>query len=301
VTRWYEDQELVSELPARYQAYAAYSRLLGDRTSRRVPGGSFLLRLIRDASSLAGTPSVARVRGIDGLSVVTDFADERVLDVIHEIRGENPEYRVMQSLLSPGATFVDVGANFGTFSLLASRVVGSTGKVIAIEPQERLASFIEKSIELSGVTNCEVHRVACGRSNGEASLLVPSDDSGRAGFFPGFSGRKSHVSLKVPVTTLDFILRDVPPGSACMIKIDVEGSEMNVLEGAIETIRRLSPAILIEINQWSAAAAGRSPKEIIDRLVSHGYRSFASAAEYPATLDIGNVDLNKQMNIVATT
>ena len=85
------------------------------------------------------------------------------------------------------------------------------------------------------------------------------------------------------------------------MKIDVEGSEMNVLDGAIETIRRLSPAILIEINQWSAAAAGRSPKEIIDRLVSHGYRSFASAAEYPATLDIRNADLNKQMNIVATT
>jgi FkbM family methyltransferase len=230
---------------------------------------------------------------------VTDFADERVLDVVHEIRGENPEYRVMQALLSPGATFVDVGANFGTFSLLASRLVGSTGRVIAIEPQERLSSFIEESIALSGVDNCEVHRAACGKSNGEASLLIPVDDSGRAGFFQGFSGRKQHTSATVPVTTLDFILRDIAAGSPCLIKIDVEGSEMDVLDGGAAFISSHHPGIMIEINPWSAAASGTTARQIVDRLVELGYSRFSSVESFPKELSLEKLPLERQFNLVA--
>jgi FkbM family methyltransferase len=228
--------------------------------------------------------------------VVTDFADERVLDVIHEIRGENPEYRVMQSLLSPGATFVDVGANFGTFSLLASRIVGTAGKVIAIEPQERLASLIEESAGLSGAANIQVHRVACGSSNGEKDLLIPEDDSGRAGFFAGFSGQRKHASQRVPVTTLDWILRDVPRTGPCLIKIDVEGSEMDVLAGALRSIEELKPAIIIELNPWSAAAAGRTTHDVLERLVSLGYNRFSESSSYPLT---GEIPTEKQVNVIA--
>jgi FkbM family methyltransferase len=270
----------------------------GVSASRSVPGGSFLLRFIRDASSIAGVSTTARVRGTDGLVAVTDFADERVLEVVHEIRGENPEYRVMQSLLSEGATFVDVGANFGTFSLLASRMVGQSGRVIAIEPQAKLASLIEESIALSEVRNCEVNVAACGAEEGSKSLIIPDDDSGRAGFFGEFSARSRHTSHTVKVTTLDSILEGV--SGTCVIKIDVEGSEIDVLDGGERAIRRLRPAILIELNPWSAAAAGRSPKQVIDRLVALGYSSFASADTYPRALGIGEIAFNRQANIVAT-
>ncbi len=259
------------------------------------------MRLIRRASSMVGTSTIARVRGIDGLTVVTDFADERVLEVIHEIRGENREYRVMKALLSEGATFVDVGANFGTFSLLASRIVGKSGKVIAIEPQERLASLIEESVGLSGATNIEVHRVAIGSTNGERELLIPEDDSGRAGFFAGFSGRNKHVSQRVPVTTLDYLLGDLPAGAPYMIKIDVEGSEIDVLDGGATFIEANKPPIVIEINRWSAEAAGRNPKEIIDRLVSLGYSSFATTESFPNKIEPRGIALEKQTNIVATS
>src|SRR5690349_9738865 len=99
---WYEDENLVDELPLRYRAYAAYSRLSGSRDSRRVPGGSFLLRLLRRVSHATGLGSIVPIHGIDGLVVFADFDDERILDVIHEIRGENPEYRVMSEMLKPG-------------------------------------------------------------------------------------------------------------------------------------------------------------------------------------------------------
>ena len=297
--RWCEDPELVSRLPLRYRAYAAYSALLGTAGSRRVPGGSFVLRMLRDASALAGVSTTARVRGIDGLTVVTDFADERVLEVIHEIRGENPEYGVMKSLLSEGATFADVGANFGTFSLLASRLVGPSGNVIAIEPQERLAAMIEESLVLSGVGNCEVERVACGRAAGENKLFVPADDSGRAGFFEHFSGRPGHSMQQVRVKTLDALLSEHRVSDKLMIKIDVEGSEIDVLDGGEATITAMHPSILVEINPWSAEAAGHTPKEIIDRLSSYGYSSFATADSYPALLNPRDIPVDRQTNLIA--
>jgi FkbM family methyltransferase len=298
-TKWYDDRRLVDALPLRYRAYALYSHLAGDSRSRRVAGGSFLLRLLKEASSLVGSSTVASVRGIDELTVVTDFADERVLEVIHEIRGENPEYAVLKGLLSEGDTFVDVGANFGTFSLLGSRFVGSGGRVIAIEPQPRLAALIRRSFELSHVSNCDIEQIACGAQSGEAALLVPDDDSGRAGFFAGFSGVKAHKSLSVPVVTLDSLLSMREPAGNMVIKIDVEGSEIDVLEGASEIIRARRPAILIELNPWSARAAGRSSREVVGKLESLGYSTFATVESYPEPILVSELPFDKQVNLVA--
>jgi FkbM family methyltransferase len=293
--KWYEDAALVRELPLRYQAYAFYSRIVGEADSRRVPAGSFLLRAIRDASSITGTSTVARIRGIDGLTVVADFADERILEVIHEIRGENPEYRVLKSLLSAGGTFIDVGANFGTFSLLASRMVGANGRVIAIEPQTRLVAMIRESASLSGVNNCEVMQLALGNEQKTLDLIVPSDDSGRAGFYQGFSGRHKHNTERVNVVTLD----SLDLGSVSLIKIDVEGSELSVIVGAADTIDRLHPPILIELNPWSARAANTSTDSIVEQLVSLGYNQFGLADSYPVTVDAGGIPRDRQINLIA--
>lgn len=299
-TKWYDDRRLVDALPLRYRAYALYSHLAGDSRSRRVAGGSFLLRLLKEASSLTGASTVAPVRGIDDLTVVTDFADERVLEVIHEIRGENPEYAVLRGLLSEGDTFVDVGANFGTLSLLASRLVGSRGSVIAIEPQPRLADLIRQSAELSRITNCKIEKIACGAQSGEATLLVPDDDSGRAGFFSGFSGAKPHKSISVPVAPLDSLLSKRECPGNMVIKIDVEGSEIDVLDGAREIVLARHPAILIELNPWSARAAGRSSRDVVGKLEALGYSTFATAESYPAPILVSDLPLDKQINLVAT-
>ena len=242
--------------------------------------------------------TIGRVRGIDGLVVVTDFADERILEVIHEIRGENPEYLVMKALLTEGSTFVDVGANFGTFSLLASRLVGKKGRVIAIEPQLRLVQFIKESIGLSGVTNCLVKQSAVSRDKGEEEFLIPVEDSGRAGFFESFSGQVEHAKIRVPVDTLGSLVGEVRGN--VIVKIDVEGSEMRVLDGANEFIRAHCPAIMIEINPASAAAAGVSPIEIVGRLAQVGYDSFSTVESFPAVLSRDSLPLMRQFNLVAT-
>jgi len=238
------------------------------------------------------------VHGIDGLVVVTDFADERILDVIHEIRGENPEYTVMKAMLSEGSTFIDVGANFGTFSLLASRLVGPKGQVIAIEPQLRLVQFIRESIGLSGITNCVVKQAAVSRETGTREFHIPAGDSGRAGFFASFSARREHESSRVPVESLTSLIGS--PRGSVVLKIDVEGSEMRVLDGANEFLRINHPAIIIELNPWSAAAAKTSTREIVDRLLGLGYRTFYDVSRFPNEIQPELIPRDRQLNIVAT-
>jgi FkbM family methyltransferase len=269
--------------------------MLGSSDSRRVPGGSFLLRAIRYASSFTRSSTIATIRGIDGLKVVADFADERILEVIHEIRGENPEYQVMKSLLPAGGTFIDVGANFGTFSLLASRLVGASGRVIAIEPQPRLVSMIHSSVSASDATSCEVIEAAAGDEDGEVELLVPLNDSGRAGLFRGFSGAKSHTTQRVRSITLDSLGLD----EIHLMKIDVEGSESRVIAGGSRTIDRLHPPLLIELNPWSAQAANTSTESIIGQLARLGYDEFALAGSYPAAADVTEIPRDRQLNLVA--
>ena len=295
--RWYEDSELVSNLPRRYQAYATYSRIAGHADSRRITGGSFLLRLIRRISALANKSTIARVRGVDGLVVVTDFADERVLEVIHEIREENPESKVMKALLREGATFIDVGANFGTFSLLASRLVGKSGRVIAIEPQPGLAAMIGESFMLSGVTNARVEQIGLGKSAATRTLLIPRDDSGRAGFYHGFSGKAGHEVVVASVFPLDGVV-DYEPQDA-VIKIDAEGSELEILEGASMFIRASMPAIIIELNPWSLSASGTSPARVLERLVEFGYSSFTTAELFPEQVAVSQLPMTRQFNLVA--
>lgn len=297
--KWYRDRRLVGGLPWRYRAYASYSRIFGREGSRRVPGGSFLLRALRTMSSAIGMSSAVSVHGYDGLVVVTDFSDERILEVIHEIRGENPEFHVMRALLSSGDTFIDVGANFGTFSLLASRLVGPEGRVFAIEPQPSLAASISHSLGLSGITNCEVRHVACGESRGEARLLVPRNDTGRAGLFRRFSGRGRHDTNDVPMIALDDLTLEVPSTGSVMLKIDVEGSEFGVLEGARQLIAGRRPTVLIELNPWSAQAAGRSTRELVELLSNLGYGSFATMSSHPELVALTDLDLTRQGNILA--
>ena len=297
--KWYDDASLVAALPLRYRAYAMYSHFIGKRNSRGVTGGSFLLRMLREASSLAGKATVAPVHGIDGLTVMADFADERVLEVIHEIRGEDPEYAVMRELIGKGDTFVDVGANFGTFSLLASRLVGESGNVIAIEPQPRLVSLIEQSVALSHAGNCHVVPRACGRAEGTQKLLVPVHDSGRAGFFSSFSGAKPHEEMDASVTTLDSVFASLEPQRNVFVKIDVEGSEMDVLDGGVESLTSMHPTIMIEINPWSAKAAGQSATILVGRLRDLGYRSFASARDFPRIIDPAEIPSDMQLNLIA--
>lgn len=142
--------------------------------------------------------------------------------------------------LAPGGVFVDIGSSEGDFALIAARIVGPTGRVHAFEPEPGNIATIKENVALNRFDNVTVHGVALSDQDGEAELHR-STVSGWHSLLPGLEHRERDV-VRVPVARLD----GLDLGRIAMMKIDVEGAEMAVLEGARETIARDRPVILLD-------------------------------------------------------
>lgn len=297
VTGWYDDRDLVGDLPWHWRGYAAYLRAAANRRTGVVRGGSFLFRRLRWCTRRFGLQDTARVR-VGRRAVWVDLLDQRCLWVFDELRGAGPEARVLAQLLHPGDTFLDVGANHGSFAILAAELVGPAGKVIAIEPQPRLASLIQRSLTDQGAAPFEVHAVALGHRATQGSLHVPGAGSGAANVFrplDRFPGQTIPVPIRRPD---DYLPWQTWPGRLT-IKLDVEGSEPDFLLGAKQLLAARQPPILIEISPDTARLAGRSVRELMDTLRSVGYARFAELDAFPRAVGPDDVDLTRQRNVVA--
>jgi FkbM family methyltransferase len=155
----------------------------------------------------------------------------------------------LDRITSGGSLAVDVGANQGYYSYSLSR---RFHEVHAFEPNTRLADELERQRP----ANVQVHNIALSSAVGELDLFIPLVDGveqhGWASFDPGnLSGARDFRILKVPVRRLD----DFALGGVAFVKIDVEGHELKVLEGALDTLRRNQPIVLIEIKRANRDAA----------------------------------------------
>lgn len=173
---------------------------------------------------------------------------------------------VLETFLEPGSIVVDVGANIGLFSIAAAKIVGPSGRVTAFEPGDRPREVLMANLERHRVADrVDVRPEAVGGSGGRAvfrdyeNTLVSGFGPAPAGYSPGRLISERDVDVVG--------LSDVVPGPVDLLKIDVEGFEIDVMTGARELIRR-SPrlVVLMEVNPTSLAAVGRSPHELFDVL-----------------------------------
>jgi FkbM family methyltransferase len=157
-------------------------------------------------------------------------------------------------LLSPGDTFLDLGAHAGFFSLVGARRVGAAGKVVCVDPDALNCAFIRAQGELNALTNWVVLQVAVADAPGTAkfAVYVPGDSTGHL----AEAGEAAGQTFDVTVTTLDAIVRD--HGRPRLIKMDVEGAEVRALLGATETLRDARPAWLIELHSPDLAEQARA-------------------------------------------
>lgn len=135
----------------------------------------------------------------------------------------------------PGAIVYDVGAHYGYYSLLAAKLAGESGSVVALEPSPRNLSVLRRHIELNRLRNVAVVELAV------------SDHEGDAGFDNTAGSGVGHLSdqgpLVVRLTTLDLLARRFPVPN--VIKIDVEGAEESVLAGGTELLKNSRPTIFL--------------------------------------------------------
>ncbi|HEY2407147.1 MAG TPA: FkbM family methyltransferase [Polyangiaceae bacterium] len=158
-----------------------------------------------------------------------------------------PELQEAFSLFThPGMTVYDIGANVGFFSILAARLVGHSGKILAFDPLPTNTQMVEYNAKLNGFEQVEVHRAALGNEDGEAAFVISSDPNW--GKLKGI-GVPASVSgeERVVIHRIDSLVAGGLPAPE-LIKIDVEGAEVAVLEGGSSTLRTARPILFIDLH-----------------------------------------------------
>lgn len=208
--------------------------------AKGMPG--IVRKLIRSAAATR-TITIGGVR----LKCHADNATEYSLAI-----GRRHELVSAARILGPlraGDVFVDIGANCGLFSLIAAKRVGSTGRVVAIEPGAEMVRRLNDNLRANGFTNVELVPSAIGKSDGTTVLHVPRSQHGESSLFT--SDLTDVVSEPVPIRPLASVLRSLGLDRITVLKIDIEGAEDQALIPFFEaTERALWPRQIFMETQW---------------------------------------------------
>ena len=263
---------------------------------RNVRGGEFLRGLNRILPlGRKYHPLLRALNGRHGL-LATPFDQFRLLQpaawskaVISQLLSGveiAPEFEVIKPICRrlAGGVLVDVGANIGAFTLLLRSV--SPLPIIAYEPQPFLFKLLQWNIGFNRLTRVDARNVACGSRRGEVAFSIGINgsivcESAKARKKPVSASptvsnlddeaemtRSGDAVVNVPVTTLDEDLADVP--SVALLKIDCEGFECDVLQGAAGIIKRHCPQLVLEVHPTQLENFGHSTEKVLD-LVARDY------------------------------
>ena len=163
---------------------------------------------------------------------------------------------VLRSLLREGDSVIDVGANIGTLTLAASKIVGASGTVYSIEGHPRTHNYLVGNLRFNKASNVKAFNVACGRETGTVRLSNKVSDDQNA---------VSAEGVSVPVCKLDDLMINTDTQEIALLKIDVEGYEKFVLEGSLRLLSRVK-FIYFESYEQHFAAFGYELCDIIDVL-----------------------------------
>ncbi|HEY3789291.1 MAG TPA: FkbM family methyltransferase [Urbifossiella sp.] len=150
------------------------------------------------------------------------------------------EIDLFRQCVKPGQTVLEVGANIGAHTVWLAETVGPSGKVLAFEPQRIVFQTLCANLALNSITNVHGFQAALGATAGQ--IVVPTLDYSRTENYGALALGGYQHGEPVPLLTIDGL--KLP---AChFIKIDVEGMEREVLQGAVETIAAFTPILYVE-------------------------------------------------------
>jgi len=179
------------------------------------------------------------------------------------------------SMVKPAMTVIDIGANIGLHTNICASLVRSKGRILTMEPQSKARALLKENVKLNNFTNIQILDYALGRASNTASIfLVNEKNNGQATLI--FEDQQSlYPSEEINVRTLDFLLTDLTISKVDIVKIDVEGAEMAVLEGGKDFFRASPPqAFFIECIDQHLRRFGASSEELVSWLNSEGYKTY---------------------------
>jgi FkbM family methyltransferase len=218
---------------------------------------------------------------------VSFLLDPRDLIGVSILRGGSWQPEIWDSMspsLPVGGVFLDVGAHIGSFTMKAAVKVGKTGHVLAFEPNPETLQLLRDNVAASHADNVIVEPIAC--TDHEQMLTLYAGP-------PSNTGMSSLASENVPLEgpprlytvrgrMIDDVIRELKLTRVDVIKIDVEGAEAYVLRGAVDTLKRFHPKVIVEVVASQLAAMHSTPDDVAAVLKGAGY-NHSRALNTPVT------------------
>jgi FkbM family methyltransferase len=187
---------------------------------------------------------------------------------------ENSEIDFLNAFLSAGDCFIDIGANVGLFSLYASKKVGSAGSVISFEPSRITYDRLLENLELNGITNVRPFKLGLSDRDELLELNVSADGHDAWNTFVKSDENKFSSKEAVQVKPFDSFSEEysINSGDISLIKLDVEGFEINVLKGALNLLsKENAPVFMVEFTDNNSISAGHCCHELYKLMLQYGY------------------------------
>ena len=182
-------------------------------------------------------------------------------------------HRALEQIVKPGNVCFDIGANMGEMTLHMAQLAGPSGAVHAFEPIPRIHDRLEKNIRRNGLKNVHLHRFALSNTNGTcriASALSTQDNQGLASIV-NTDDKALTQREEIAVRTLDDFVRENSIARIDVMKIDIQGAEMFLLEGGKKVFGEMAPDLFIEISPQDLKGAGFDSRDLCRALQEYGY------------------------------
>lgn len=197
-----------------------------------------------------------------------------------------PELRdIMRAVLPAGGTAIDIGANAGWHTLLMAQRVGARGQVLAVEPNPSVREHLRRNIAVNRLEQIEIVGAALAEAKGTLNFFAPdADDPASASGHVVADAVASPDAVRVEANTLDILAAERKLDRLDLVKIDAEGFEWPILQGAQMSIARFRPYIIFEFDQAYAAPGRDSGRLFAEFFRRHRYELFAVGRNWSALI-----------------
>ncbi|MFJ9381447.1 FkbM family methyltransferase [Streptomyces sp. NPDC101455] len=252
---------------------------------RHAPGtaGKRLLldRYLNDALTRRPHTALARTRTGDRFPVTTSDVIQRYLYLFGVWEPNLTAW--LSRRLRPGETFVDVGANIGYYTLLASRLVGPTGRVISIEASPAFHQALTSAARDNGCHNIRSANTAVS-ATAETLTFYLEHSTNLGGTTAALRPRTVESSFQMDALPLPQVLQGDELDRARVIKVDVEGAEASLMHGLAPALDRLrdDAELVIEVTPRLLSKQGQDVEEVLAPLREHGFHLYKLTNDYAA-------------------
>jgi len=215
-----------------------------------------------------------RVEVEPGISFFLDPRDLIPIDILRTGQWQPEIWASIAPSLSDGSVFFDVGAHIGYFSMKASRKVGPAGRVLSFEPNPETLKLLRDNVAANHTANVTVEPIAC--TDSDQMLTLYAADIVNTGA-SSLSSANATITAAAPKAysvrgrPIDDVVRELQLSRVDVIKVDVEGAEVSVMRGALDTLRRFHPKVVIEVSPRQLASFQTTPADLIALFQGAGY------------------------------